>query len=55
MGIYPVYGRGETFIAKNALQLVKKLSKGITFNIVAMGDSLQDFQDNRRVEYNEGN
>lgn len=48
---------GEKLLsAKNALQLcLRNLSKGDTFNIVAMGDSLQYFSDNRRVEYNEEN
>lgn len=42
--------------AKNALQLcLRNLSKEDTFNIVAMGDKLNYFSEDRRVEYNEEN
>jgi len=42
--------------AKNALQLcLRNLSKEDTFNIVAMGDRLNYFSEDRRVEYNEEN
>lgn len=42
--------------AKNALQLcLRNLSKEDTFNIIAMGDRLNYFSEDRRVEYNEEN
>ena len=42
--------------AKNALQLcLRNLSKEDTFNIVAMGDKLNYFSEDRKVEYNEEN
>jgi len=42
--------------AKTALHLcLRNLYKGDTFNIVAMGDTLKQFSESRRVEFNEEN